>query len=111
MQKLAWAVVVAVSFAHAAAHAASGTCAADGDCAGLQKCRVAESICVFEAVDTQSLIDAITAANADAARDVIFVGPNANGTVDDPQTVIGLDTSVVEPAGFGPQSLPTITTP
>jgi MYXO-CTERM domain-containing protein len=75
---LSFASVVGVLGSARDARAASGTCADTAACVAGQVCRIVGAAttgtCTWEATNAQSLIDAINAANADEARDVIFIG-------------------------------------
>ncbi len=110
MRTLAAVVAVTASLASGAARAESGACTTDADCTAPAVCRIANAICVREAVDAASLAAAITAANADAARDVIVIG-SANPDGNEGETVIAFDTPALTDPDFGPVALPVVTTP
>lgn len=101
-------VLLAVIFsAVPAARAASDACTADADCTAPQVCDLDVQLCVWEARDAASLAAAITAANADAARDVIVVGPANPGPA--PELVeIHLDTPVATDTTLGPLAVPVV---
>lgn len=110
---------IALPFTASSARAASGTCTVNANCVGGQACRIigaaATGTCTWEATSAQSLGDAIAAANADEARDVIFIGDI------DPVDELGaplpgpvgaeihLDTAVADDGGaVGARALPRI---
>lgn len=74
----AWCALASLLLLAPDARAASGTCANNTTCVAGQVCRIiggaATGTCTWEATSAQTLVDAIVAANADDARDVIFIG-------------------------------------